>query len=217
MKKHEISLSDYCGLLSNYCRWNEAEDVTRVLNQCNGIDLTYDDGIYFKFAARHSNVQMLNSLLDYHLKPEQEDLHNTREHLSAKHFKLRQIFSDIEKQREFSPEIQEVLDKRIPAVNDDSSSEQDIEDFGEDDEGISSADLSEQDLGSQNSEKNEEHYSLLTEENLRKHDNRYLYNKANPVFENFPMIISEQDSTPDLVKDSQLAGDNSALASEHHE
>ena len=53
-------------LLSDYCRWDDSNSVIKLLKQNFIIDLTYNDGIYFRLSIKHNNIKMLNSLLQYY-------------------------------------------------------------------------------------------------------------------------------------------------------
>ena len=52
--------------LSNYCRWNDLVRVTKFLDENRDINISYEDGIYFKFAFRHNNSDMLDILLSHY-------------------------------------------------------------------------------------------------------------------------------------------------------
>lgn len=53
-------------VLFHYCRWNEIKSVISRLKEKRDIDLTYDEGCYFRCAIQHNNTEILNVLLDYY-------------------------------------------------------------------------------------------------------------------------------------------------------
>lgn len=50
----------------DYCRWNKAKNISDILNSNIDIDLLYKEGIYFKFAFKHNNNGILDTLLSYY-------------------------------------------------------------------------------------------------------------------------------------------------------
>ncbi len=54
-------------LLYDYCRWNWVTEAQRVLydNSEELVDVTYDDGIFFKLALSMESTELLKVLLDY--------------------------------------------------------------------------------------------------------------------------------------------------------
>jgi hypothetical protein len=114
--------------LFNNCRWNESRSVSKILDNKSDIDLTYNNGIYFRFAIKHNNVEMLNTLLQYFEKTKlQGDFENQYAIPCAKQ-QLQQILQDAVKSFDISEKIQKVLDNYIPK-EEDSDQEQEIEDI----------------------------------------------------------------------------------------
>lgn len=113
--------------LSNYCSWDQTENLDRVLSQNTDIDLTYNDGIYFRLSIKHNSIKMLNSLLQYYEQNNLKGDSNSLEYKVAK-YKLQQILQDAVNTFNPSKEIQEVLEKYLPKEAD-SDSEQELEDI----------------------------------------------------------------------------------------
>jgi hypothetical protein len=113
--------------LSNYCSWDQTENLDRILSQNVGIDLTYNNGIYFRLSIKHNNTKTLNSLLQYYEQTNLKGDFESIEYKVAKH-KLQQILQDAINTFTPSKEIQEVLEKYLPK-EEDSDSEQELEDI----------------------------------------------------------------------------------------
>lgn len=114
-------------LLSDYCRWDDTNSVIKLLKQNFIIDLTYNDGIYFRLSIKHNNIKMLNSLLQYYEQTSLKGDSNNLEYKVAK-YKLQQILQDAVNTFTISKEIQEVLEKYLPK-EEDVNSEQDLSDL----------------------------------------------------------------------------------------
>lgn len=54
----------YDKLLSDYCRWDKYKNAIKLLKEHDDLDLTKENGIYFRFAIKHNNIQLLNALLE---------------------------------------------------------------------------------------------------------------------------------------------------------
>jgi hypothetical protein len=67
-------------MLSDFCRWNSYELVSKLLKKrqksCDLIDVLTEEGICFRFAIRNNNVRILTSLINYYFefKEDNEDL-----------------------------------------------------------------------------------------------------------------------------------------------
>ena len=72
--------------LSNYCRWNDLVRVAKFLDENRNISISYENGIYFKFAFKHSNNDMLDMLLSYYYNQ-----HNPSHFVAIQSSKMRQI------------------------------------------------------------------------------------------------------------------------------
>ncbi|BBB57756.1 hypothetical protein MPCS_01767 (plasmid) [Candidatus Megaera polyxenophila] len=114
-------------LLSDYCRWDDSNSVIKLLKQNFIIDLTYNDGIYFRLSIKHNNIKMLNSLLQYYEQNNLKDDSNSLEYKVAK-YKLQQILQDAVNTFTPSKEMEVVLEKYLPK-EEDVNSEQDLSDF----------------------------------------------------------------------------------------
>jgi len=109
--------------LSNYCRWNNCASVTKFLAENRDIDMNYENGIYFKFAFKHNNNDMLDILLPYYYN--QHNLDKPIEDYSLEQKKskqaLLQILEECVETYDLSKEMTEVLKKHsIDLSNDDS-------------------------------------------------------------------------------------------------
>ncbi len=113
--------------LSNYCSWDQTENLDRILSQNVGIDLTYNNGIYFRLSIKHNNTKILNSLLQYYERTNLKGYFESIEYKVAKH-KLQQILQDAVNTFTPSKEIQELLEKYLPK-EEDSDPEQELEDI----------------------------------------------------------------------------------------
>ena len=51
--------------LYDFCRWNETEQVVRILNNFKDIDVLYENGSFFDFAISKNNFEICKSLLDF--------------------------------------------------------------------------------------------------------------------------------------------------------
>jgi len=116
--------------LSNYCRWNQNENVIRVLNEYPNIDIKHKNGEVFMFAIQNNNIEMLNMLLEYYKKIQLQGDYERLEYKVAK-YKLQEILKDAIAMFDISKEVQEVLDKYIPKEEGSDSEQEldDIEDF----------------------------------------------------------------------------------------
>jgi len=113
--------------LSHYCSWDQTENLDRILSQNVGIDLTYNNGIYFRLSIKHNNTKILNSLLQYYERTNLKGYFESIEYKVAKH-KLQQILQDAVNTFTPSKEIQELLEKYLPK-EEDSDPEQELEDI----------------------------------------------------------------------------------------
>jgi len=111
-------------LLSDYVSWDDTRKVSDMLNQHKDIDLTYDDGLYFKLSIKHNNIKILNSLLQHYEQTNLKGNSDSLEYKVAK-YKLQQILQDAVNTP--SKEIQELLEKYLP--KEDVNSEQDLSDL----------------------------------------------------------------------------------------
>ena len=113
-------------LLSDYVSWDDTKKVSDMLNQYKDIDLTYDDGLYFKLSIKHDNSKMLNVLLQYYEQTKLKGNFDSIEYKVAK-CKLQQILQDAENTFRLSKESQVVLEKYLLKEEDeDSAPENDL-------------------------------------------------------------------------------------------
>lgn len=71
------------------CLENCTKPVISLLAEQKDIDLTYDEGCYFRFTIAHNNIKILNALLDYY-KETQLDNCDSNQRMDRKE-KLREI------------------------------------------------------------------------------------------------------------------------------
>lgn len=114
--------------LSNYCSWDQSENVDRILNQSTDIDLTYNDNIYFKLTIKHNNTKILGILLNYYEKTQLQGDSNSLEYKIAKH-KLQTVLQEAVNSVDISEEMQIVLDKYLPKEEDSDLELDDLEDI----------------------------------------------------------------------------------------
>lgn len=107
--------------LSNYCRWNDTNSLTKLLEKYSDLDLIIKDGLCFKLSIKHQNIQMLKSLLDYYVKTKLQGYYDSIEYKTAK-YTLRQILTDAAEQYDITDEIQEVLTPYITSRDSDTLS-----------------------------------------------------------------------------------------------
>jgi hypothetical protein len=100
--------------LSNYCRWDEDKGVNKVLNEDRGIDVTAENGIYFRLAIKHNNIKILKTLLEYYENTQLQNEANNQPTIFLAKQKLQTILQDAVKSFDISREIQEVLVKYLP-------------------------------------------------------------------------------------------------------
>lgn len=116
--------------LSNYCRWNEDKGVSKVLNEYRDIDLTSENGIYFRLAIKHDNIKMIKILLEYYEKTQLQGDFDSQYAIPLARQKLQTILQDAVKSFDISEEMQKVLSQYIPK-EEDSDLEQELGDFGD--------------------------------------------------------------------------------------
>jgi len=118
MKKFKVTKEN---LLCDYCRWNEPNEVIKFLKMERDVDLTDDNGIYFRLAVKYKSPKMLNALIEYFEQTKLQGDINSMEYKTAL-YTLKQMLQQAVDMWESSPEIQEILDKYIP--EDDSSDDE---------------------------------------------------------------------------------------------
>lgn len=111
--------------LYDYCRRDQSSDITRLLEQDLDIDLTYKNGIYIRFAIKHNNIKILNSLLEYYEKTQLQGNFENQYAVPLARHKLQTILQDAVKSFDISEEMQRVLDNYIPK-EEDSDLEQEL-------------------------------------------------------------------------------------------
>lgn len=110
MKKFKVTKEH---LLCNYCRWNEPDEVIKFLKTERDVDLTDDNGIYFRLAVKYRSTKMLNALIEYFEQTKLQGDINSMEYKTAL-YTLKQMLQQASDMWGTSPEIQEILDKYIP-------------------------------------------------------------------------------------------------------
>lgn len=122
-----MTIEEKQSLLYDYCRWNNTKNAKQILvNSGNAIDLFYLEGIYFKSAIKHNNVELLNILLDYYEKTKLSSDPESFEYVKNK-YDLLNILEEAENMFEVSEEMQKILDQYIGVDDDDTDSEEEME------------------------------------------------------------------------------------------
>ena len=106
--------------LSDYISWDDNDKVVKMLNQHSDIDLTYDDGIFFKLAVKHNNVKIVKELFGYlnRTKLQIKEIDSIDYKLAKS--KISQILQDAENSFEVSEEMQQVLAPYVPNNDEES-------------------------------------------------------------------------------------------------
>ncbi len=94
-----------------WCSSNDAAAVEEILEENSDLDVLHSDGVYFRLAIKHSNVEMLNILIKYYtdnIKEEEKSLE-----YNYKIYKLKQVFVEAEKRflGDIAEDIEEMLDQ----------------------------------------------------------------------------------------------------------
>ncbi len=154
--------------LHDYCRHDKNSKAKRLLQEDQDIDLTHADGIYFKLAVKHKNLEMLNILLDYYTKTKlQADDHDSMEYKVAS-FKLRNILQEAIDKFEVSGEMQKALDPYISIAED--TTDEELTDH----ENSEARDRSQWSHRSSEGEDSQHTSSILTEDLLKHFNQTYL-------------------------------------------
>ena len=187
-KKINSEISDYCSL-------NKFEKAKEILKICIGdIDLTYKNGIYFVFAIKYNNVDMLNTLLTYYENTQLQDSPYTLKYWTAVN-KLQIILQDAVDTFDISEEIQMVLDKYLP--NEEASDQM----LGEDENTMH--------ILVENNFQNKAKALELTEDNLKK------FETSNKIISNNGVSNEEvSHANPFSAQDPDLTGNINNL---HHD
>jgi len=119
-------------ILSEYISWDDNNKVRDMLDRHIDIDLIYDDGIFFKLAVKHNNVQIVEVLLKYLDSTTLQDLEIDNIEYKVVKNKISVILQDAENSFEVSEEMQQIIAPYLP--NDDEDSQAD--NFSEDDDKI---------------------------------------------------------------------------------
>ena len=107
----------------DYCRWNKAKNISDILNSNMDLNLLYKEGIYFKFAFKHNNSDMLNILLSHYYTQHKLDEPIQDYNLEQKKSKqaLLQILEECTEAYDLSKKITEVLKKYTIDLSNDNS------------------------------------------------------------------------------------------------
>lgn len=113
----------------DYCRWNKVKNISTALNENIDVNIFYKEGIYFKFAFKHNNNDMLNILLSYYYN--QHDLAQPIETYNLeqkeKKYDLLQILEECVESYGISKEMEQVLQEYSINLAEDNSSVGDLE------------------------------------------------------------------------------------------
>lgn len=91
---------------------------TLIKNNPIELDITYDKGIFFDFAIKHNNTEMLRTLLNYFEQTQLQGDIDSREHQLAK-YNLRKILEGAVDSFEISEEMEKVLAPYLPQEEED--------------------------------------------------------------------------------------------------
>ncbi len=118
--------------LYDYCRWDQPESVTRALEDSPiDIDVTYNNGIFFRLAISAGSTEILSALLQYFEKTRLHDDCNTSKYLLAK-FQLRNILKSIIDEFDVSNEIRDLLEPYLGSRDDSSNNTDEDSEFEND-------------------------------------------------------------------------------------
>ena len=150
--------------LYDCCRWNMPDKFSQLLDKnIKDIDLTHDEGLFFRMAISHNMKEILNILLQHYEKTQLSSDPETLEYKFSKH-KLINILQDAVDAHDVSNEIQEILKPYILTGESDEDSNREIDDFDDlslaldtekenlSDESFSSIELTEDNLKQFNSD-----------------------------------------------------------------
>jgi len=114
--------------LLQHCRLNDSKEVAKLLKTTVvNIDLTHSEGIYFRFAIKHDNADILNSLLEYYRNTTGLQLEPSTIEYQKALFELKKILIEAEHSYDFSSVIQKILAQYIEVSGDaESEDEQDL-------------------------------------------------------------------------------------------
>lgn len=93
--------------LLDYCRWNYDKEVRELLAVNAGLDVL-GGGAYLGLAIKHSNVAMLNTLLQYYKETKLQGDPENMEYKAAKQ-ELSNILEEAEERSDISPEIRRII------------------------------------------------------------------------------------------------------------
>ena len=100
--------------LSNYCRWDDSISVKNFLNKYADIDILYENGIYFRFAVKNDNVNILNNLFQYFEKTKLQEHPQDIYSVPLARCQLQEILREAVETYEFSEEMQTALNRYLP-------------------------------------------------------------------------------------------------------
>lgn len=114
--------------LYDWCRWNDTQEILKILAKSNDIDVLYGkaerDGSFFTFAIKNSNIEVIKALLSYFeekqfplekrqyadldTQNQQDQQHNRDQYQLAKN-KLVEVFDEAKDMYDISEEMQELF------------------------------------------------------------------------------------------------------------
>lgn len=113
-------------ILSDYCRWNDDYKAQTFLNSNKDVDITYDGGIFFQFAVKYQNEQMLKTLIEFFITTKLQDDQETYSYKTAKN-QLMDILAEVKGLFEIPLHIQSVMEPYLP--HEDNDNEQDLGEY----------------------------------------------------------------------------------------
>ena len=109
-------------LLYNYCRWDSLEDIKRLLENYRDIDVTEDEGVYFRIAMANGNYEILDTLIRHYEATQLTGTPGATEYQVAKH-KLQVVLDEI--LEGITVENEAILERISPYISSSEGSERD--------------------------------------------------------------------------------------------
>jgi len=189
-------------LLSDYCRWDKYKKAIKLLKEHDDLDLTMENGICFRFAIKHNNIEILNALLDYYTKNKlQAGDHDSMAYKVAS-YELRSILQNAVNAFEVSTEMQKMLDPYIATTDDEH--EQDLSEF-DDNDAITALDTDHSSTNNSSGSDEDSHSAnntKLTADLLYQLDHSSAASTNYIHFSPLSGTITEDTSKPDLLGNS---------------
>ncbi len=109
--------------LFQYCSWDLTDRALEAICTDQNLDLTYEDGIYFKLAIKNKNNEILKALLEKYYYTKLQDTYCTDYKISLN--KLQDILSEASEICDIPLETQNIINTYIPKISPTSFSKTD--------------------------------------------------------------------------------------------